>query len=88
MPSLHIATTVWMVIAVASFARRWLVPMIGAATLIFLLSVSLGWHYAVDGVAGGGGAVVIWYALHHLLDRISPAERDEGLARADMGVPI
>jgi PAP2 superfamily protein len=85
MPSLHIATTVWMVIAVAIFARRWLVPMIFAASLIFMLSVSLGWHYAVDGIAGGAGAVAIWYALSVLLDRISSSERRNRLTYVDVG---
>jgi hypothetical protein len=71
MPSLHIATTVWMVLAVYLFARRWLIPMALAAILIFLLSVSLGWHYAIDGIIGGGGAVAIWYVARLLLSRDS-----------------
>lgn len=60
MPSLHIATMAWMVIAVSQFAKRWTLPMMAAAILIFLLSVSLGWHYAVDGMVGSAGAFAIW----------------------------
>jgi hypothetical protein len=60
MPSLHIATTVWMIIVVGQFAKRWLMPMMVAAMLIFLLSVSLGWHYAIDGAVGALGAYGIW----------------------------
>jgi hypothetical protein len=60
MPSLHIATTAWMLLAVYRFAPRWLVPMTAAGLLIFLLSISLGWHYAVDGIAGAAGAWGLW----------------------------
>jgi hypothetical protein len=60
MPSLHIATTGWMIIATRQFAPRWMLPMSVAGTLIFLLSVSLGWHYAVDGIFGVAGAYAIW----------------------------
>jgi hypothetical protein len=60
MPSLHIATVAWMVIAVREFAPRWTLPISGAGLLIFLLSVSLGWHYAVDGIVGALGAYAVW----------------------------
>jgi hypothetical protein len=59
MPSLHIATTTWFVMAAYLFARRWFWPVFGAAILIALLSVSLGWHYAIDGIVGGAGALLI-----------------------------
>jgi hypothetical protein len=60
MPSLHIATTGWMVIAVRQFAPRWTLPTAAAGGLIFLLSISLGWHYAIDGIIGLIGAYAIW----------------------------
>lgn len=53
MPSLHIATTTWMLIAIRRFAPWLTVPMLFAAILIFLLSIALGWHYAIDGIVGG-----------------------------------
>lgn len=53
MPSMHIATTAWMIIAIYVLARRWTAPMAALGFLIFLLSISLGWHYAADGIAGG-----------------------------------
>ena len=62
MPSLHIATTGWMIIATKQFAPRWMLPMSVAGLLIFLLSISLGWHYAADGIFGVIGAYVIWRA--------------------------
>lgn len=65
MPSLHIATTVWMILAVRVFAPRWTVPTAAAGVLIFLLSISLGWHYALDGIAGGAVAWLCYRALRH-----------------------
>jgi hypothetical protein len=62
MPSLHIATTAWVVIATARFARGWLFPISAMAALITLLSVALGWHYAVDGIVGAFGTYAIWRA--------------------------
>jgi len=56
MPSLHIATTGWMLLAVRTLAPRWTVAMAALGLLIFLLSISLGWHYAADGIVGAAGA--------------------------------
>lgn len=63
MPSLHIATTGWMLASVYVLARRWIAPMAVAGLMIFLLSISLGWHYAVDGVVGGGAALLCYRLL-------------------------
>lgn len=64
MPSLHIATTAWMMIAVHIFARRLMMPMAIAGIFIFLLSIALGWHYAADGIVGAGCAVLCFQLLH------------------------
>jgi membrane-associated phospholipid phosphatase len=58
MPSMHIATTAWMIIGFYVLARRWIAPMAIAGLLIFLLSISLGWHYAMDGIVGATSAVL------------------------------
>ena len=71
MPSMHIATTVWMAIAIRRFAPRLFVPMALAGFLIFLLSIALGWHYAVDGIVGGAAAL----ACHQLLLRYFDGRR-------------
>lgn len=72
MPSLHIATTAWIVMAVWVFARRWTAPIAGSAVLIFLLSISLSWHYAVDGIAGALLTVAIYAALARAYGRTAP----------------
>ena len=79
MPSLHIATTAWMVLAVRIFARRLFWPMATAGFLIFLLSIALGWHYALDGIVGGGAALLCYRLLQRFLH---PPARPEPGCRA------
>lgn len=74
MPSLHIATTAWMLIAVRNFAPRLFAPMAAAGFLIFLLSIALGWHYALDGIVGGAAALLCYRLLHSYYAR-RPAPR-------------
>jgi hypothetical protein len=58
MPSLHIATVAWIYLAFRSQQSR-LAPAAAIFGLyIFALSVALGWHYAVDGIAGAAGALL------------------------------
>ena len=57
MPSLHIATTMWMVIACWTLVRRMAIPVALFGFVIFLLSISLGWHYAIDGIVGAAAAL-------------------------------
>jgi hypothetical protein len=79
MPSLHIATTTWIVLATYVFARRWIIPIGITAFLIFLLSVSLGWHYAIDGFVGGAGALSL-YAISHAAFRSRWTQRSHFIA--------
>ena len=56
MPSLHIATVVWIYLAFRGQRSR-IAPFAALfAFYIFALSVALGWHYAIDGIAGALGA--------------------------------
>lgn len=55
-PSIHVATSAWMAV---SF-RHWFAYLYFLT--IFLGSVMIGWHYALDGIAGALGAVFC-YAL-------------------------
>lgn len=52
MPSMHVATSTWVVIATAAFKRRWLPVALLVWLSIVVLSIALGWHYALDGMAG------------------------------------
>jgi membrane-associated phospholipid phosphatase len=74
MPSLHIATTMWMIIAIRVHAPRWTWPMALLGTLIFLLSISLGWHYAVDGIVGAAAAIgCYWLCERYYRERLAQA---------------
>jgi PAP2 superfamily protein len=55
-PSMHVAIAAWLAIVLRD--RGW--PKTGIAYFIgvFVCSVILGWHYAIDGVAGGAIAIV------------------------------
>lgn len=64
MPSLHIATTAWMVLAARAFTPRLFVPTLLLGFAIFLLSIALGWHYAMDGIVGGLAAWLCWRIAH------------------------
>jgi hypothetical protein len=86
MPSLHIATTVWMVMAFAIFARRWTWIVAVPGVLIFLLSISLGWHYAVDGIVGGLAALGCYGLCLRLLEparhQLAPVPHSTGIQQA------
>jgi hypothetical protein len=58
MPSLHIATMAWMVLAFFSFRSRWTIPPLALSLYIYAGSVALGWHYMMDGLVGMAGAAV------------------------------
>jgi hypothetical protein len=63
MPSLHVTIATWVAISARLFARWLALPAILFATMIFLLSVALGWHYAVDGVLGALCALGCYFGL-------------------------
>lgn len=59
-PSLHVAVSVWMLLAARALAPR-LVPLaLAYCIFMWIASVQLGWHYVSDGAAGVIGALVIW----------------------------
>lgn len=71
-PSLHVAMPV-----LASFAawssHRWLAGCFAMyASLIWLGSIHLGWHYAVDGEASLIGVAVIWWVTGRLVHPLAP----------------
>ena len=61
MPSVHIATATLLACLCFSI-RRWMgVAATLGAVLMFVCSVILGWHYAVDGYAGAIMAIGLWW---------------------------
>jgi membrane-associated phospholipid phosphatase len=60
MPSMHVAMTTWAAIAVSAAWPRLRVPMWSFASVIFVGSFALGWHYVSDSVAGALGAIACW----------------------------
>lgn len=61
MPSVHNALAVLFALAAFQY-RRWLGVVFGLfAFLIWIGSIYLGWHYAIDGLVGGGAAAVFWW---------------------------
>jgi len=78
-PSLHVAGAAWVATVVTGFSRK-LAPLAWAYFVLILMgSVFLGWHYALDGIAG----LVIALIMYRLVS-IRPA-RNAGLGIAARG---
>jgi len=60
MPSMHIASSTLLALVAYAHNRRFGWLMAGYAFLIFLASIHLGWHYAVDGYFGAFIAFASW----------------------------
>jgi hypothetical protein len=69
MPSLHNAISVLYALALARFGRRYAVGGWLFALLIFIGSIHLGWHYAVDGIVAAAAMIPIWWACGRYLER-------------------
>lgn len=62
MPSMHVAVAMLMMLVGWRFGR--LAGIVGTAYLAIVVtgSIHLGWHYAMDGLAGAAGAGLLWLA--------------------------
>jgi membrane-associated phospholipid phosphatase len=80
MPSMHVAMATLMALIAFRVNRRLGWAYTVYAGLIFLGSIHLGWHYALDGYVGALGTIGIWY----LAGRITAAweRRRESVVRA------
>jgi len=68
MPSMHVASAALMALFGYSFSRRLGLLLTAVAVCTFAASISLGWHYALDGYVGAAIACVIWW-IAGLLNR-------------------
>jgi len=78
MPSMHNAITVLYALSLAAAARPVRLAAWGFVALIFIGSIHLGWHYAVDGVAAGLMMWGIWLGAGAFLDRVGYARALSG----------
>ena len=70
MPSMHNAIAILYALTTARMAKPIRIAAWSFAALIWIGSIHLGWHYAVDGIASGLMIAGIWYAAGRYLDRV------------------
>lgn len=70
MPSMHNAIAVLYALSAARLGKWIGIAAWSYAALIFIGSIHLGWHYAVDGIAAGLMMWGIWTAAGAYLDRV------------------
>ena len=75
MPSMHNAIAVLYGLTPCAWRSRIRIAAWTFATLIFVGSIHLGWHYAVDGIIAGLMMAGIWYAAGRYLDRVGYTQR-------------
>jgi len=76
MPSLHVAISFWIVLAVHAMAPRFKWVAVAYFTIVWIASVQLGWHYASDGAAGALGVFLIWSIARPLEGRLAGDAHD------------
>ena len=78
MPSVHISLAALFACAAFGFDRRagWL--MAAYATLIWIGSIHLGWHYALDGLVAAPLTVALWIFCGRMADRLAKDEPQVG----------
>lgn len=69
MPSLHNAIAMLYALAFFRFGRAWGAAGSAFALIIFVGSIHLGWHYAVDGIVAAAAMAAIWWAAGFYLER-------------------
>jgi hypothetical protein len=83
MPSIHVAISLWLVLAARTLAPRATVPALIYFILMWIASVQLGWHYAADGLAGAAGMLALWWLAAKVVEATAagrPGRGTEGRA--------
>lgn len=63
MPSMHVSIAVLVALYLNHRSRRLAIAGWGFAAFTYIGSIHLGWHYATDGIVGGAGALLVWWAV-------------------------
>lgn len=86
MPSMHVTIAFLFFLATATYARyRWIKIAAGIyAAMIFVGSIHLGWHYAVDGIVAIASTTVIWIGAGRFVDWVEVYER----RKASLATPV
>lgn len=77
MPSVHVAFAALMARAAFGIGKRMGWTLMAYAIFIWIASVHLGWHYAIDGIVGAAMALAIWYASGMVVARLLAATDEE-----------
>jgi hypothetical protein len=80
-PSIHVAIVVLAVLAAWRVSRALGIPVMCYALVIWLGSIMLGWHYAVDGEAAAVATLAIWIGAGWLAHRSYPGPAPASLGR-------
>lgn len=69
MPSMHVGSSVIFVLSAVATGKRWLIWATSIfCAAIFMGSIHLAWHYAVDGYLGAAIAVCCWWMTSKLVN--------------------
>jgi hypothetical protein len=65
MPSIHVVGALWVALVVHSYFPKIAVFGFAFFALVFIGSIYLGWHYALDGIAGAAITAGAWFLSGH-----------------------
>jgi hypothetical protein len=83
MPSIHVATTTWMALALSTAWPKSRAPAWVFWVVIFVGSFALGWHYVLDSVVGTVGAVACWKLAAWYLQSTAKLSQPAAVTAAD-----